>query len=260
MTRLGQVQDELQRFILRGDPGIEQQVIGTEEVPVGTRLAIYRGGYGARLTEALQTNFPVLSQLLGESDFEAMAAAYIRAHDSPYASIRYYGDALERFLTEDPTYAAVPVLAELARWEWAMTETFDAADAPALDVSAMAAVSPDDWSELGFRWHPSVHRLQLCWNVPPIWNAITKATQRPEPSLAAEPEQWLMWRRDADLEIYFRSLSASEAAAIDAARAGASFGDVCDLLCELVEEADAPAHAARYLREWLQSGLIVKLA
>jgi hypothetical protein len=259
MTRLSQIQDDFQRYLLRGDGDIENHVVGTERVPIATRLGIYGGGYGARLTEALQTNFPVLSRLLGETDFEAMAAAYIRAHDSTYRSIRYYGDALEQFLAKDPTYAAAPVLAELARWEWAMTETFDAADAPALDVSAMANVSAEHWSDLRFDWHPSIRRLQLLWNVAQIWSAITKETPPPEPSLSTEAGQWLMWRRDTELQIYFRSLTASEAAALDAARGGGSFGEVCDLLCGLVDEAAAPAHAAGYLREWLQSGLIVRL-
>ena len=263
MTRLSHVQDDFQRFLLRGDAGIENHVAGTPDVT--TRLGIYRGGYGARLTEALQTNYPVLAQLLGESDFATMAAAYIRAHDSSYASIRYYGNDLEPFLAQDPTYASAPLLAELARWEWAMTETFDAADARAVDASAMASVPPEQWSELRFEWHPSLRRLQLLWNVPQIWNAITRQAPQPQPSLSAEPEHWLMWRQDADQdselagEIYFRSLDRIEAAALDAARGTSSFGEVCDLLCELVDEAAAPARAAGYLRDWLQSGLIVKL-
>lgn len=259
MTRLSQVQDDFQRYLLRGDAAIENHVVGTERVPIATRLGIYGGGYGARLTEALQTNFPVLSQLLGEDDFAALATAYIRAHDSTYRSIRYYGDALSQFLAQEPTYAAAPVLAELARWEWAMTQAFDAADAAALDVSAMASVSPEHWSELRFAWHPSIRRLQLLWNVPQIWSASTQETPPPEPSLAADPGQWLMWRRDAELEIYFRSLTASEAAALDTARSGGSFGQLCERLCELVDETAAPAHAAGYLRGWLQSGLIVRL-
>jgi hypothetical protein len=258
MPPLSQVQDAFQRYLLRGDAAIENHVAGTERVPIATRLGIYAGGYGARLTEALQSNFPVLSQLLGESDFEALAAAYIRDHDSTCKSIRYYGSALEPFLTQHPTYATAPVLAELARWEWAMTQTFDAADARALDAGAMASVSPEHWSDLRFDWHPSIHRLQLLWNVPQIWSAITKEAPRPEPSLSAEPGQWLMWRSEA-LEIYFRSLTSLEAAALDAARGGRSFGEVCDLLCEQLDEAAAPAHAAGYLREWLQSGLIVRL-
>ena len=256
MTRLSQVQVDFQQYLLRGDSEIESHVVGTERVPVATRLGIYGNGYGARLTEALGTNFPALAQLLGETDFGELAAAYIRSHDSTYASIRYYGGGLAQFLAEDPTYAAVPILAELARWEWAMTETFDAADAPALDPSAMAGVAPEEWSELHFDWHPSIRRLQLSWNVPQIWNAITSAAEQPEPSIATEAGQWLLWRRG--LETFFRSLAPAEAAALDAARRGSSFGELCELCASRSDETAAAAQAAGFLRDWLQSGLIVR--
>ncbi len=256
MTRLNQLQLDFQQYMLRGAPEIEKHVVGTQRVPVATRLGIYSDGYGARLTEALAANFPVLAQLLGEADFGELTAAYIRSHDSTYASIRYYGGALAEFLARDPKYAPVPILAELARWEWAMTETFDAADAPTLDPGAMASVAPEEWADLRFDWHPSIRRLPLSWNVPQIWNAITNETERPEPSLAAEAGQWLLWRRG--LEIFFRSLAPAETAALDAARGGSSFGELCELLCAGGDEAAGAAEAAGLLREWLQSGLIVR--
>ncbi len=255
MTRLTTLQDDFQQFMLRGHTAIEGHVIGTDRVPVATRLGIYGGGYVARLTEALQANFPVLAQLLGEDDFQSLSATYIRANDSTFTSIRYYGGALPKFLAQDPAYAAVPVLEELALWEWAMTETFDAADAQVIDAGALAQVSPEQWSDLRFTWHPSIRRLAFAWNAPQIWKSVTNETERPEAELSAEPGQWLLWRRE--LDTFFRSLSPPESAAIDAARGGSSFGAVCELLCRWVSEAEAPAHAAGYLREWLQSGLIV---
>ena len=93
VNTLAQVQGDFQEYLLRGDRAIEAHVVGTARVPVATRLAIYGDGYGSRLAEALASNFPALAQLLGEADFQALAASYVRAHDSPYFSIRYYGDA-----------------------------------------------------------------------------------------------------------------------------------------------------------------------
>jgi len=136
-----------------------------------------------------------------------------------------------------------------------MTETFDAADAQPLDAAALAQLPPEDWAELRLQWHPSIRRLELLWNVPPLWKAITQETDRPEPSVSPEAGQWLLWRRD--LDTYFRSMRTSEAAALDAARAGSTFGALCDALCQEEGEAAAPAKAAGFLRDWLQSGLIV---
>ncbi len=101
MNTLAQVQGDFQEYLLRGDRAIEAHVAGTTRVPVATRLAIYGGGYGSRLAEALASNFPALAQLLGEGDFQALAESYVRAHESPYFSIRYYGEHLAQFLAAD---------------------------------------------------------------------------------------------------------------------------------------------------------------
>src|ERR1700722_9523032 len=145
MSRLRQIQGDFQSYLLRGDAAIEAHVVGTERVPIATRLGIYGDGYCARLNEALQSNFPVLTELLGEADFETLGAAYVRSHDSPFFSIRYYGNALADFLANDARYAGAPVLAELARWEWAMTEVFDAADADPIGIEALSHVAPERW-------------------------------------------------------------------------------------------------------------------
>ena len=67
--------------------------------------------------------------------------------------------------------------------------------------------------------------------------------------------QWLLWRQD--LRTYFRSLQPEEAAALDAAREGRAFGELCGLLSAQLGEAQAPAKAAGFLREWVESGLLI---
>jgi len=254
MSRLPEIQTDFQSYLLNGDAAIESHVVGTERVPIATRLAIYADGYRARLAEALQANFPVLSELLGEEDFETLAAAYIRAHDSPFFSIRYYGNALSEFLATAPEYAGAAVLAELARWEWSMTEVFDAPDADSIGVSDLARVAPADWAELRFEWHPSVRRLALSWNAPQLWKAVSDEGEPPEVVFNPEPVEWLLWRHE--LQTFFRSLQPGEAVALTAAREGRSFGEICALLSAKFGETEAPAKAAGILRNWVESGLL----
>jgi len=68
----------------------------------------------------------------------------------------------------------------------------------------------------------------------------------------------LIWRRE--LQIYFRPLTAEEATVIAASRAGQSFGELCVLLCEHLDESEASLHAAGFLRGWVESGLLVGAA
>jgi hypothetical protein len=255
---LPRLQDAFQRYLLKGDTEIGAHVVGTQRVPIETRLRIYGDGYRLRLIEAMASTFPVLAELLGESDFHTLGEKYVNANESTFASIRYYGDKLADFLESDADYARAPVLAELARWEWALAAVFDAADAEPIDVSVFAQVAPEDWSELRFEWSPPVRVLELEWNVPELWKAVTENTERPDPSLKPQRGSWLLWRRD--LQIFFRPVAAEEAAVIAASRAGQSFGELCVLLCSHLDEQQAPQHAAGFLRGWVESGLIVNAA
>ncbi len=255
MSTLASVQGDFQEYLLRGGAAIEAHVVGTERVPVTTRLGIYGGAYGSRLGDALASNFPALERLLGETDFRKLAAAYVAAHESPFFSIRHYGDRLAGFLAGDERYSDAPLLAELARWEWAVGGAFDAADAASISHEALARVQPEQWAQLRFHWHPSVQRLRLHWNAPQIWQAANEDTDPPEVTFTKEGQSWLIWRQN--LTTYFRSLSKTEAAALDAARKGWPFGELCALLCDEVGDAEAPMQAATLLRGWVAAGLIV---
>jgi hypothetical protein len=255
MSALYSLENDFQSFLLTDTADIEKRVVGTERVPIATRLAIYGNAYRARLAETLEAHYPALLALLGAEDFDNLCSAYIDAHDSHFRSIRFYGGDLGALLASHPDYKSAPAFAELARWEWAMTEVFDAADAAPIGAQALGQVAPEHWAGLTFDLHPSLRRLDLNWNAPPLWKALTDDRPAPEASSQQDPVAWFLWRRE--LQIFFRPLAAPEAQALDAVRAGQSFGEVCVALCASCSEEEAPARAAGYLREWVESGMIV---
>lgn len=254
MAGLARVQEHFQALLLGKPSEIESHVVGTARVPIATRLAIYGDGYCLRLIEALQANFPALAKMAGDDEFARMGAAYVRANDSVFRSVRYYGAGLPDFLATQTEYADAPVLCDLAWWEWLMTEVFDAADAEPLSVAALATVDPDRWGDLRFDFHPSVRRVSLHWNAPQIWRALTEDVERPSAAVQKDAAPWLLWRQD--LQTYFRSLAPAEAEALDAARGGASFGELCEGLSRHFTPEETPAQAAGFLKRWLEAGMI----
>src|SRR5579862_3495789 len=246
VSDLGVIQEDFQAYLLRGSDAIQAHVVGTARVPLATRLGIYGGAYRARLVESLAVTYSALAKLL-DADFLELAQAYVSTHDSPFFSIRYYGEDLAAFLAGSETYAGAPLLAELAQWEWAMTTVFDAADAQPLEAAALGAVQPQEWAQLRFQWHPSLVRLSLRWNAPQIWAALSADGERPAAEVGVAVP-WLLWRQG--LGSFYRSLTHTEAAALDAAREGWPFGELCELLCERVGEQRAPLEAATFLRSW----------
>jgi hypothetical protein len=242
---LESLQAKLQAHLLRGSDDVRAHLAP------GARLGIYASAYVSRLTEALAHNFPALAKLLGPQDFATLARAYIAAHESRHFSVRWYGGALAEFLATETRYAQAPLLAELARWEWAVASAFDAADAEPIDGGELARIAPDEWARLRFTWHPSVQVLDHAWNAPQIWKALTQDAQRPAAEVAGAPQPWLVWRRH--LDVRFRSLDAAEAAAIRASGSGATFGEIC-------ERAETAARAAAWLRDWIDARCLTAAA
>ncbi|MBB5019021.1 hypothetical protein HNQ59_002319 [Chitinivorax tropicus] len=255
--KLIQLQQHFYDF-LRGQPNqFADCVVGTAQFDVAARLHVYAYAYRARLIEALDANFPVMHQLVGDDAFEQMAIDYLACYPPSHFSIRWFGEQLADFLGDTSPYANQPKLIELAQWEWAMTEAFDAANATPMGPNEMANIPVDDWANLHLRFHPSVRRLDLHYNIPPIWKAMVAESDPPALAEQAKATPWLIWRQD--ITTYFRSLVPAEADALDNARRGLNFGDLCQELCAFVSEDDAPLYAAQYLKTWLNEGLVTGL-
>jgi hypothetical protein len=256
VSALAQLQRDLQLHVLHGDAAIADAVNGTAAVPAATRLAVYSNAYRIRLADALGDNMPHLRELLGAEEFGAVAARYIDAHPSHFASVRWFGDRLAEEL--ERSHSEQPWVAELARWEWALAASFDAQDAAPVGMEALATVAPGDWGELRLEFHPSVQQLLLTTNAQAVFKALAEAQPPPEPAILQQPQSWLLWRQD--LKTQYRSLEPAETAALAVVREGGSFGEMCEALCEWHEADEVPLVAAGMLKRWIVEELLVALA
>lgn len=253
---LPQLQDAFQGFLLRTQDAstITGAVVSDAKGSAARRLDIYTYAYRARLSEALEQDFEALHTLLGDDQFHSLCHDYIQVHPSQHFSLRYLGQHMAAFLRAHDLYQQQPVLTELAAFEWAMTEAFDAADIAVTRLDDLTELTAEHWGDLRFSIHPSVQRLELTCNVPAIWSAIQKKLEPPAPECAELPLTWLVWRQE--LKTWFRSLPANEAWAWQAACAGHSFAEICDGLCRWQDEDSVPAAAAGMLQRWINDGLI----
>jgi hypothetical protein len=254
---LRRLQEDFQGYLLALDERMHPQVLGTAQVSAEERLTIYANAYRLRLLEALDTDYPGLHAVLGDDDFDTMGRAYIAAHPSAYFSLRWFGDQLSEFLRTTEPYAKYPVFTEMAAFEWAKSDAFDAADSVVAGINDMAAIPPDAWPDLRFVPHPSLRRLDLRWNVPLVWKAVDAGQEPPTLEENDYPIAWLVWRQD--LLTYFRSLNVDEAWALDALQRGESFAAICEGLTEWIDAQNVALHAAGLLKQWLIDGLISEI-
>ncbi len=257
MSTLVELQAQFQSFLLGRSAGIERFIVGTEQAPVADRLAVYADAYRLRLLEILEDDFPGLAGMLGAKAFEALGLAYIEAYPSTHPSVRWFGRHLERFSREAPAYRERPELAEMAAFEWAQGEAIDAANSPTVNVVELAALPAASWPEMRIVFQSALRRLDLAWNVPAVWSAIDEGKSLPALERADPLVAWLFWRHG--IEVRWRSLEDDERFALDAARAGHSFGAICEGLLERSGDGDVPLHAASFLKQWATDGLVARV-
>ena len=222
------------------------------------RVNIYIDGYRLRLIEALQDAYPAMHTLMGDDDFEQLCLDYINHFPSKHFSIRYFGHQLSDFLTDNHQYGNAALLSEMAVFEWRLRDAFDAKDQIPLSLTDLSQLTPDQWSTLTFKLHPSLCLIDLTWNVPALWQAIEQDAAAHLPQQSQSPVSWLIWR--PELETHFRSILKGEANGFKAIQAGKNFSELCELIDEAASNTGEPElaaqEAASYLARWIDEGLL----
>lgn len=253
-SSLSELQRRFQAYLLNPSASPPAALRGDGRASGAQRAEVYAEAYRLRLIEALAADYPALGTLLGEDDFAHLGRVYAEAHPSRYASIRWFGQHLGRFLQDDSEYRERPELAELAAFEWALSEAFDAAEAPAVSPEALTALPAARWPNLRIRFHPALRRVKLRFNIPEVWQALNQKASPPPFEALDSPQTWIVWR--SDLKLFFRNLNLSEAQAFDALYQGLHFAEVCEGLCDRLPAENVAATAAGFLAHWLTEGWI----
>lgn len=250
--RLRDWQEQLQHAVLTGErSSLRVREDGLASVQ---GMAIYANAYAARLRDALQCNYEALYRLLGDEDFATMAHGFAELFPPSTVSIRWYGDGLSDFLAVTDPYRGCPAIAELARFEWALRHTVDAADAACIDAGSLQLLAPELWPELCCGLHPSLSILQFEWNAPRIWRALDAGEEPPQPE--RNSSYWLV-SRDREFVANWRSADEVEVAMLRLWSSGANFGALCAELETRLGTADGAAiTAVQLLRVWLEQGLL----
>lgn len=251
--RLRDWQEGVQRAVLNG----ETAALAMRETPLPAArgMALYSNAYVARLGEALRSNFAALCRLLGDDDFATMARQFSAAAPPMAASIRWHGDRLSDFLAATEPYRSCPAIAELARFEWALRHTVDAADADRVTAAALQTLPAAAWPALRCDLHPSVSLLHFEWNAPQVWRALDADEEPSRP--VRDGRHWLVYR-DVELVARWRSVDDTEIALLRLWECGANFDALCAELEQRLGTADAAAvAAAQWLHAWVGQGLLV---
>ncbi len=134
------------------------------------QIEVYREQFWLRHTAALLEDFPGLSRLLGQGDWQAFAEDYLRHYPPASPLLGDLGHGVAAHL-RDPAVRSrfgnderpADLLEDMARLEWAYLECFTAADGTPLDVSRLD--DDFDWDDAALGLSPAVRLLDLRYPV-----------------------------------------------------------------------------------------------
>lgn len=252
MTSLNELQESFQAYMLEADQRIQQYIAPTANNSTIERLDVYRDGYYLRLLDILAIDYPVIKTIVGEEAFDELGREYIDIYPSNHFSIRIFGRHFSKFLSNQRTLD--PMLAEMAKFEWMLVETQDAADGPQLTLEAMGQVPPEAWASMQFKLHPSLQLLPFYYNAPELWKAVDQQQERPPTKYQEQSVYWMFWR--VEITPYFAPLSEPQLCMIHSIQADKNFGVICELLCEWFEDEEVVQFAAGTLRTWISENLL----
>lgn len=230
----------------------ESLVRGDARLAALDRVDIYANMYFYRLLDVLRTDYPALSAVIGDTAFHNLVTDYLAVFPPEHFSLRYAGSRLATLLEEHPVSTEFPYARDLARFEWAHHDAFDAVDDQPIGVQDLAAISPDHWPELVFGLTHSLVVLDLDWSVAPLADAVRDGSTLPDP--LADPCSVRVWRQDG--QVWHRTIARSEAKALRAIAAGATFDEICTEAAGAVE-SDAVSFVTSWLRTWIADGLLI---
>lgn len=230
---------------------------GNERLSPAEQVDIYREQYFLRHVDSLRDDFRAIERLLGEDAFHALATAYLAAHPPSTWSLRDAGEALPRFVAEAAPWRDDPLVADLARAEWAFIEAFDGPDAPPLDAASVATVREEDWPRARLVVHPSVRLLALAY---PSTDFRTAARKGEAPARPAPAPTHVVVYRGPDA-LLFLDVEPDAFALLSELAQGTPLGDACERAAA-ASGASASAFEAKlgeWFQRWTERGWIVRV-
>jgi hypothetical protein len=268
--------DELVRRGAAAPGDLDALIDGSAKMTPADRLDIYANMYFFRLLDCLKEDFPKLLEALGAGRFHNVITDYLLACPSAHPSLRYVGARLPEFLAAHSLGGESPVLADLARLEWARADLFDAADAAPMTREHLASMPQDEAGDVHLRLIPACTLLSLAHDAPRVWRemnerAKTRVAQEAEhggptclhegtsdapplPETAPRRTRVRVWRQG--FAVYHRPIGDDEAASLEAIRAGEPLGRIAQRLSAGRSERQATELVGGMLQSWLDDGLL----
>ena len=253
ITQPGSVHDAL-----RSEPAerelaaqrLDGVILPSQTLTAEERVGVYHDMYLARMTEALEFDYPGVARHLGHHRFHHLVESYVAAFPSRSYTLNRLGDHLPEHIASLDTLPRRAVLADLARLELAITLVFDAMPSNVLSAAEIVKVPAEAWPAARFQPVEAMRTLRLEYPVDEYLHSIKNGTDAP--SMRKRPRWLLVFRTDYSVRQV--SLPRREWTMLDAICRGLPLADAVDELGGLRPRLSETELFA-WFRDWTRMGL-----
>ncbi|MEP5938023.1 MAG: DNA-binding domain-containing protein [Erythrobacter sp.] len=230
-------------------------------------MDVYRQNYRSAVVEAISSTYEQtqkwLDQGVVDGAFQRAAIHHVIAHPPAGWTIDDVGAGFETTCLQ--LFPDDRAVAELAWLEWAMLGASRAAEATPLTpesfAQATAEFGDEDWAALTLEFVPGIAARTLEHDLHAMWQALGSTPFERPPTALEIPRGCIVWREGE--RPTFLMVDAANVQALNAARTGMTYAEICVMLAgaDADEQAlqEAAMAAGAMLGQWLQESLIVGL-
>lgn len=143
MSGLAELQSQMTAAIFKGHVADIEDALVAGRADPARRFAIYRNNTFLSLAAHLKAVFPVTSKLGDERFFAYAANEFIRRAPPREPRLSTYGAEFPKFLATFQASRASPILAEMARLEWAVQSALITRAMPFMSLDALIQAGPE---------------------------------------------------------------------------------------------------------------------
>jgi len=242
--------------------GAAHWLTGNDRLSPVEQLEIYRQQFWLRHTNSLVEDYPGVSGILGQQQWEALVESYLTSFPPNSWTLRNLGDRFARHIAERPETPHQQLCTDMARLEWLYTELFDAPEPNRLDPNRLRAIGDDEWEHARLTLSPALRLLQTSFPVAPLRRRLRQAASGELDQAIGIPEaspQHLVLFRSTDRTLRYDDLDPSAFALLQALQGGWALLEACESAAEQVpgSEERIASRVGDWFATWGSRGWIV---
>jgi hypothetical protein len=168
MLELPRLQELFQKRVFDdATPGESEEL--NNELEHASRMSVYAEAFSARIKDAMLECYPAIRAGLGQERFEALAWDYQRFVRPRSYDLGHAPYALPEFLETHPALEEFPMLADLARLERALSESFHADSHESLKKGDLSKWMRQNAASIFLVLQPHFRWLSSRWPLLRLW-------------------------------------------------------------------------------------------